>query len=323
MRFLGPAVAALVLLTAPAAAAPPPAGLPGTYHCFQTFSGADPGEPPIWNSSDRVDVTFDGAYSATGNGYTPSTDTVANGFQDLEDGSGRWSWDGSRVVFLDGPFAAPDRGWSLDALYHPGQRAMPHDTEVGRTSPLVIRSLTDQRPGDAFAPATVGHEGEDEYRSTYWYCGDYGERVREVLRDVAPWVGRTARIPVRLPTWMATPLDQRSLHSARALVATRGYYRILMRPYCRNTPCGETAIFSGKRAPASELGHRRRVRLGGGVTGWVGNYGCAFNGDDPDWGPKYCGRTAIVWHQDGVNYCIEGPGLSETVLVLAARQASD
>jgi hypothetical protein len=83
------------------------------------------------------------------------------------------------------------------------------------------------------------------------------------------------------------------------------------------------AIFSAKRAPASDLGHRRKVSLGKGVTGWVGNYGCAYNGDDPDWGPKYCGRIAIVWHQAGVNYCIEVVGnVTEGDLVRAARQAA-
>lgn len=101
------------------------------------------------------------------------------------------------------------------------------------------------------------------------------------------------------------------------IVLKRGYYRVGLAE--GDSPA---AIFSAKRAPAGDLGHRRKVSLGSGVTGWVGNYGCAFNGTDPDWGPRFCGRIAIVWHQDGVNYCIEAVGnVSEGDFVRAARQA--
>jgi hypothetical protein len=322
MRVVASTLVTLALLPATAGAAAPPEGLPGDYHCYMTFSGATSADGPrYWNSSDRGTITFNARYDETGR-YVPTTYGIDGIYSGRPAGSGRWSWDGQRVVFLDGPLVAPDEGWSLDALYFPGHRRMPHDTERGRTSPLVIRSLTEDRPGKALAPAFVDHEGEDAYQSTYWYCGDYGHNVPDALSDALPYVRRTARIPIRLPRWLPTPYHGQALHTGRVLVAKRGYYRVGLAPQdCEGAGCGDSGIFSAKRAPASDLGHRRPVRLGHGITGWVGNYGCAFNGTDPDWGPRYCGRSAIVWHQAGVNYCIEAPSLTDADLIIAARQA--
>jgi hypothetical protein len=316
------ALVLLALLPAGASAASPPSGLLGERHCSVTFSGgSDVQNAPRWNSPARGTLVLHGDYR-DGENVATTYELQEGYYAERPSGRGRWAWDGSRITFLDGPLAAPEEGWSLDALYAPELRRMPHDTEHGRTFSLVVRSLTDQRPEYSVAPALAGHEGEDVYRTTYWYCGEYGHSVRDAAADVLPYVRRVTGVPIRLPQWFPTPSRGQWRHTGRVRLASRGSYRIGFFPEgCEASDCGDSAIFSAKRAPASDLGHRRRVRLGHGVIGWVGNYGCAFNGTDPDWGPTYCGRSAIVWHQRGVNYCIEAPGLTETDFVAAARQA--
>ena len=113
-----------------------------------------------------------------------------------------------------------------------------------------------------------------------------------------------------LPSWVETIGDPSSA-VGKVRVAKKGYYRLVV---CLGSgsakKCDSDAIFSAKRAAASQLGHRTKVKLANGLTGWGGNYGCAFNGSDPDWGPLYCGRVALVWHAKGVNYAVESPAAS-------------
>jgi len=200
----------------------------------------------------------------------------------LDGARGTWSWDGSSAGFEDGPLA-------------------------GATGAYLSRrgTLAGEPSGRLYSLLVTTPAGEQ------WSCGQRGRLVRRAIGPrLGAYVARVAGIPVRVPAWFT---DVVSAAGARPRVMTlsRGYYRLAI---------GE-AIFSAKRKPASDLGHRTRVDLGNGVVGWVGSYGCAFNGDDPDWGPKYCGRDAIVWHQAGVNYCLESVSTGDADLVASARQA--
>lgn len=309
---------AVVLAAVPASAgaAGVPDNLADQFHCFVTFSGgARPDGSTYWNDADRGTITLNTRFVAKTGELLPGTYDY-DGFENWQRGSGRWTWDGASVGFADGPF-----GSALEGRYYPMHRLMPNDDQVGRSFPLVLSApAPDARTGNAVGPAQTGHEGEDSFATSYWYCGQYGQEISTALVHVRSYVQRTARVPVRVPLWF--PTRSQAAYSGRVRVARKGYFRIdLVPPGCRKLPCGEAAIFSGKRASAGQLGHRTRVRLGHGIVGWEGDYGCAFNGTDPDWGPVYCGRKAIVWHQAGVNYCIEATNVTDADLIVAARQA--
>lgn len=294
------ALVVLALLPAGARAAEPPLG---AYRCVQTLANYGPTGIPSYYAADRGELTIEAAsygYDAT--------------FLEREARAGGWAWDGERGTFESGPLARPDEGWSVE-LVAPGAAAMPHDPVPGRTWPVVLRSLTETVAEEA--PAPLGQEGDGPYQASHWYCGDPGTDVRRAVgARLRGYVRREAGVPVRLPGRM--PIGVFDRLRPRVIVLTEGSYRIGMA-----TGGHDEAIFSARRAPASELGVRRRVKLGNGLVGSVGTYGCAFNGTDPDWGPRYCGRFAIVWHQRGVNYCIEAVGgVTEADLVRAARQAA-
>jgi hypothetical protein len=315
MRVVVPVLALLALLPATAVAVSPPGyDDAGDYRCLQTFASYGPTGIPSFGAADRGHLKFNFVSNSATSEPKPSSYEFDAFFLGREARAGGWSWDGYHATFDSGPLARPDQGWSVDAIRTPAAR-MPHDPVPGRTWPLVLRSIIVDPAEEA--PATAAKEGEGPYQASYWYCGTPGLRVRKAVGPrLTAYVEREAGVPVRLPDWM--PVGVYNPVKVRMIVLTKGYYRIGL--FIQGSA---DAILSAKRAPASDLGHRRRVDLGGGVTGWVGSYGCAFNGTDPDWGPKYCGRDAIVWHQAGVNYCIEAVGnVSDADLVRAARQAA-
>jgi hypothetical protein len=188
----------------------------------------------------------------------------------------------------------------------PAGTTMPGDQVEGRAWPLLL-----QRPG-----------------TPTWYCHSNLVFPRRLLRGEIPWVEHRTGVPVRLP-WR---FDQGSLNQTldgvpyssvvtRVRVATNGLWRLELSPGpCSGSGCSSLAIFSAKRASISQLGHRTPVRLRDGSQGWVGSYGCAYNGPGPDWGPVFCGRNAVVWHANGINYCIEAAGLNDKDLVRLANQ---
>lgn len=315
-------VAALTLLPAASASAALPASvMSGPYACQETFANYGPTGMPSWNVADRGTLDFNSDYDVGTDTTTATSYDYDAFFLTQQARAGGWSWDGHRALFDSGPLARPAEGWSVEALYRGGfaERRMPHDPQPGRTFPIVLRSLIDDPAEEA--PATAGKEGQDAYQSTYWYCGPHGTAPRKAIGGLAGYVAREAKVPVRLPLWIQTRGAPDRL-TGQVKVLRRGYYRVkLVTKGCKGSACSDWGIFSAKRAPASELGHRTRVDLGRGVVGWYGNYGCAYHGSDPDWGPTYCGVTAIVWHQDGVNYAIESRYADDASLVRAARQS--
>jgi hypothetical protein len=203
-------------------------------------------------------------------------------------------------VFVDGPLAG---GRIADA---PAGTTMPGDQVQGRTWPLLLTTAS----------------------GATWYCHSNIVNPRFLLRGEVPWVEQRTGLQVHLPT----RFDQGSLNEtldgepfssvvARVRVAKKNLWRLeLSAGPCSGSDCSSLIIFSAKRASIKQLGHRTPVRLRDGSRGWVGSYGCAFNGTDPDWGPVFCGREAIVWHARGVNYCIESVSLGDKALITLANQ---
>lgn len=232
---------------------------------------------------------------------------------------GRWTWDGSRVGFASGPLARADKGWSLAGFPAPPGTTMPADQSPGRTWPLVFVSLT-STPA-ATAPAPEGQEGE----RSYWYCRATRVNPRATFAGETGWVERRTGLQAKLPTSLE-PGQYTSVEGTpystvfgRVRVATRRLYRLeLLGGPCAKD-CPSLAIFSAKRAPASQLGHRIPIRLSGGIRGWVGGVGCGYD-PGPDWGPVYCGRSIVVWHARGVNYAIESSSQTDADLVRLANQ---
>lgn len=217
--------------------------------------------------------------------------------------AGDWNGEGDRGnVFVDGPLAD---GRIADA---PAGTTMPGDQVEGRTWPLLLTGADD---------AT-------------WYCRSALVRPRAVFSGEASWVQKRTGIPVRLPS----AFDQSSLSEtldgvpfsqpqARVRVATKGLWRLeLLNGPCSGDPeeCGSMAIFSAKRAPYRELLTLPKVKLAKGVRGRVGNVGCGYHPGTATWGPVFCGRVVIVWHQGAINYAMEAVGTDEDNLVRYANQ---
>jgi hypothetical protein len=216
---------------------------------------------------------------------------------------GDWNGEGNRGnVFVDGPLA----GGRIDDA--PAGTTMPGDQVEGRTWPLLLTSA-----GDAT-----------------WYCRSALIRPRAVFGGEVSWVQKRTGIAVRLPG----AIDQGSLSQTldgvpfsspfgRVRVATKGLWRLeLHNGPCSGGPseCGSRAIFSAKRAPYRELLTLPKVKLAKGVRGRVGNVGCGPHPGPANWGPVYCGRAVIVWHQGKINYAMEALGADEDDLVRYANQ---
>lgn len=287
------------------------------YSCRQTFANYGPTGIPSWVVADRGTLTLNVEHET----YQPTSyDYHACFLTDQEAPNGGWSWNGT-ATFDSGPLARPDEGWSVAGHWFQGRTAMPHDDIRGRTSPLVLRSLT-AKPAEE-APATDGQEGKDGYQHSYWYCGPLGAAPRKVFgKKAIGYVQHTSGIKVQLPTWVE-PTQYESYKPGvrgRIRVAKRGLFRLEFLPRGCSRSCPSVAIFSAKRAPASELGNRTAVTLANGITGYAGSVGCSAS-DGSDWGPVYCGRNVIVWHAKGINHAIETPSADVVDLVRYANQA--
>lgn len=281
----------LVILTTLLVAAPAQAVMPATLldrqlACFSDTDGTFTQESYLELTTDR------GGLPA---GYRYGEDFLERRIE------GTWAEDGDGASFADGPLAGARLAVAPDGT------TMPNDQIEGRTWPLVL--------GGAAART--------------WYCRSTRIEPRAAFADQAGWVGRRTGVPVRLPA----AFDQGSLSfdldgtpysgfSARVRVATKGLWRLELRPApCSGSQCGSLAIFSAKRAPYRQLLTLPTVRLAKGVRGRVGNVGCGPHPGPRNWGPVFCGRVVIVWHQGGINYAMEAPGADANDLIRYANQA--
>lgn len=214
---------------------------------------------------------------------------------------GTWGEEGDGAGFADGPLA----GSRLTVA--PDGTRMPGDQVEGRTWPLLL---------------------DDGKGASTSYCRSIRIDPRSELRFDVPWVERRSGMEVKLPK----AIDPQSLYfdldenpyttaRARVRVAKPNLWRLeLLGGPCSGSNCPTQAIFSAKRAKRSELEVRFNRKLARGARGWVGSVGCAF-GSGVGWGPVYCGQTIIVWHHNGINYCIESRTTSDKGLVRLANQA--
>ena len=314
----------LTLLGAPAARAaglPDDLTIPDNFDCRQTFANYGPTGMPSWVVADRGRLRF----HTDSKDYAPTYYDYDDSWVSGEPTNGAWSWSDA-VAFDGGPLARQAGGWpTISGRWYRRGRVMPHDDVRGRSAQLVLRSGADGAPGAAdeptLAPAVDGQEGADGLQRSYWYCGKHGLQPRRALKGQLRWVRRTSGIRVRLPTWFE-PLSQErpTRERGRVRAARKGLYRFeIVQRGCGNN-CPSLGIFSAKRAPASELAHRRPVKLGRGIRGWVGNVGCGYS-PGPDWGPVFCGREVIVWHAHGINRAIEKIDGDDAELIRYARQS--
>jgi hypothetical protein len=217
--------------------------------------------------------------------------------------AGDWqgAGDDGAVGFTDGPLG----GATADEP--PAGTTMPDDQVPGRTWPLLV-------------------EGADDVR---WYCRSTVVNPRSEFRGDASWVRQRTGLAIRLPN----AVDQGSLSftldgapfssvQTRVRVAAKGLWRLeLLNGPCSGEDCGSMAIFSAKRAPARRLISQPKVKLASGIVGRAGSVGCGPHPGPANWGPVYCGRNVIVWHQGKVNYAIESVGAGVGELKRYANQA--
>jgi hypothetical protein len=325
MRVVRRVVMTLVtlLVAAPGvAAAKLPDGLtiPDNLDCRQTFFYAAPTPGSGWAVADRGHLVF----HVDSNSEGPTSYDFDAFWLTTQARAGGWSWTG-HVNFDSGPLALQGEGWpTVVGYWYAHGRGMPHDNVRGRTANLVLESL-DKGPygtGTAqYAPAQRGHQGQDAKQTSYWYCAKHGVVPRRAFAGVIRRVRRASGLKVRLPTWFE-PSSQGRETGERGFVRAvkKGTYTLeLVSRRCRKG-CAPLGIFSAKRAPAGELGHRQPIRLARGVRGWVGDVGCGAGGG-PDWGPVFCGMEVIVWHYRGINYAIQGQDQSDSQLMAYANQA--
>jgi hypothetical protein len=214
--------------------------------------------------------------------------------------AGDWASTDAGVTFVDGPLAG------ANAAEAPAGTTMPGDPVEGRTWPLLL---------DGAGKGT-------------WYCRSTRANPRALFRGEAPWVRQRTGVPVRLPYLfdqgsLSFDLDGNPYSSVqtRVRVARKGLWRLeLLSGPCDSADCGSLAIFSAKRAPYRELLTLPKIRLAEGVRGRVGSVGCGPHPGPRNWGPVFCGRNVIVWHQGAINYAIEAVGTDDDGLVDLANQ---
>ena len=120
--------------------------------------------------------------------------------------------------------------------------------------------------------------------------------VNSIFKPVLPILQKKTRVPLRLPTYLATEGEEYPLH-AIVEVATPTHYELQLAftPDCTGgTACRYGTISGQAIRPSAKRLRGKTVKLAQGITGYFVDATCGAN----------CSDSTLSWNQDGYRYTV-------------------